>query len=193
MSAPHLPASARRALRALAPGLCAAALLSGCIIETGDERDLPTPVVEPPAADALLKIRELEVTGVTDASEFLELEVHLLDAATNTFLGCSGNLQGLLGVDLSDRRYVVDAHFVKPGGVVGYPNPRDEWLTYADVRGKRLKFVVLEDDLVACPSPQNPEDDVVGVSAPVAADLLGDPAPVAMASGQVTRLVIGTK
>lgn len=171
---------------------CATLLLGGCLGGDEPEEEL-LPVVDPLPSDSHLQLRAIQVDNETDSGNVLEVEVHVLDATTGAFLGCSGNLQGLVNVDQSNLRYNVDAHFVKPGGLVGYPAPRSEWLTRKDVEGKTLKLVVIEDDLSACPTPADPEDDVLGTSVSLAAASLGAPAPVAMASGEVPVLLFGVE
>src|SRR5689334_8732148 len=65
-------------------------------------------------SDPELEINHVEVTGETDFGN-LEVEVHVVDADTNEWLGCAGQDQGLENVDVSDVGYDVSA-FPEDGG-----------------------------------------------------------------------------
>ncbi len=169
---------------------------SACV--SGDVLDeVATPQAEEPVSgrgqqlpgDQTIRIFELQLHGVSD-SGLLEIELHLFDAGSNAFLGCSGPLHGLLSVDYSGLRYSPDAHFVPPGSVSGYPVPRGQWLTAQDVAGKTLRLVVLEEDAVPCPAPPSAEeDDVIAEVAALPGASLA--APRTMQFGDVTHLKIG--
>lgn len=122
----------------------------------------------------------IEVTGEVDTLGFgdLEIEVHLSDADTGAFIGCTGEDQGLDAVDENDTRYDVLGVFVDSTGAR---------LSGAALAGRNLIVRVMEDDNFACPGALDLiSDDEVGVSAPVpAADLPGH-AP--MTFGGVTAL-----
>lgn len=164
------------------------ALLGACV-EPASQGAVESELADP--IGRILRIKQLEVGAVTD-SGLLEVEVHLVNAATGATLGCSGMLQGLNGVDGGQIRYDVNAHFVRPGGILGYPNPRREWLTESDVQGVELRAIVVEDDLAACPTPQGTDDDLIGRSKPMRLDGLGGAMQVEMESAaQVPMLVLG--
>lgn len=169
---------------------------AGCV--SGDVLDeVSAPRSEDPVSgqgqqlpgDQTIRISELQLHGVSD-SGLLEIELHLFDTGSNTFLGCSGPLHGLNGVDYSGLRYSLDAHFVPPGSVSGYPVPRGQWLTAEDVADKTLRLVVLEEDAVPCPAPPSAdEDDVIAEVASLPGASLA--APRTMQFGDVTHLKIG--
>ena len=102
-------------------------------------------------------VRAIEVTGERDFRN-LELELHVLDAATGALFGCAGRGTGLEHVDRSDVRQVVMAPLRTPAGQV---------LSTAELEGERVVIVVIEDDSGACPAPPGRRDDVIGRSAPV--------------------------
>ena len=117
-----------------------------------------------------LWITDVEVTNETDFGA-LEVEVHLFDADSGAFLGCSGQDQGLRDVDASDVDYAVRAHFVDPGGTVR--------LTPDDLAGRSITIQVIEDDQDPCPFPPGTLDDVIGISDPVGGDAIGPDLPLA--------------
>lgn len=169
-------------------GLAAGWLAAGCAEEPRGAGEAAAALAAP--GERILRLQQLQLGAVTDEG-LLEAEVHLVDATTRALIGCSGALHGMLGVDDGLRPYALNAHFVRPGGIVGYPNPRGEWLTEADVRGREVRAIVLEDDLDACPTPQGASDDLIGTSKPVRLDGLGAPLTVEMESGQVQLLRLG--
>ena len=70
-----------------------------------------------PGPPEFLTVTEIEVVNVTDLnllSDLLEVEVHLYDANTGQFLGCSGAESGLDAVDQSDTPYFVNGYFQQP-------------------------------------------------------------------------------
>ncbi len=143
-----------------------------------------------PPRPAPLRLRELSVRDVIDEEGLLELEVHLIDAATGALLGCTGHYQGLLTADVAGVTYLVEAHFVRPNSVRGGPGPWTEWLTHDDVKGRMIVVRVTEDDLNACPEPFGGGDDLLAESAAISGDqLLGQ--LTRFSFGNVTSLVIG--
>lgn len=130
-------------IAALAAGLLGA---SGCIfVDSGPE----------------LRITQLRVTGESDFG-MLDVEVHLFDASTHQFLGCSGEQEGLEHVDDNDLTYRVDAWFRHPD--------HDMELEPSDVRGRLVEVQVIEDDVAPCPAPPGIDDDVIGISPALTAD-----------------------
>ncbi|MCB0292067.1 MAG: hypothetical protein KDH97_17565 [Calditrichaeota bacterium] len=106
-----------------------------------------------------LRISEMMVTGEYDLGK-LEVEVHLFDAETGRFLGCSGQMQGLERVDSSDYVFTVDAEFhcAECGGR----------LFYEDIEDLEVEIWVIEDDEEPCPGPIVPgTDDIIGISDPI--------------------------
>jgi len=116
-----------------------------------------------------LWITDVQVTGETDFG-FLEVEVHLFDADTGEFLGCSGQNEGLENVDVSDVDYQVDAHFVDPGGV--------HRLHPGDLAGRAVEVQVIEDDQDPCPVAPGTLDDVIGISDPIDGGAIGPDLPL---------------
>jgi len=106
----------------------------------------------------------IRVTGETDGpGTRLEIEAHLEDADTGAWIGCAGAAQGMEPVDFDDRGYTVRAYFVgKDGAVIGMD----------DLRGRRVRIHVIEDDSRPCPGPIALDDDDMGTSRAVAADQL---------------------
>ncbi len=115
--------------------------------------------LRPPSA--AVKINEIEVKNISDGIGNLEVEVHIHEAGTDQFLGCSGQLNGLEPVDVSGRRYAVNARFT-------LDQSRQRNLSYYDVKNKNIYAVVIEDDEFPCPCP--PEygsfglDDLITIS-----------------------------
>jgi hypothetical protein len=105
----------------------------------------------------VVKVKEIEVTGITDGIGRLEIEVHLYEQGTDRFLACSGQINGLEGVDVSGQFYNVNASFRRP-----FLGPD---ITYEDVKNKNVYFAVIEDDIFACPCPN---DDPINGDDPVA-------------------------
>lgn len=153
--------------------------LSGCQLDpdaprTFDDWDGPD----------VIRVTEIAV----DESEvlgYLEVEVHLYDADTNARLGCTGEYQGLDGVDDGGISYQVISDFVTPSS---------QPLLFADVAGLSVRVEVTERDNGAivehCPDPPDDDDDTIGVSEPMDADEF-DPA-AGMQFDDVLDLVIGT-
>ncbi len=143
-----------------------------------------------PEDPSFLVITEIELTNITDVQLFndlLEVEVHLYDAHTGLFLGCSGQDSGLREVEVAEVRYSVQGYFQKP------PDG-SEALTVDEIRGRDLYVDVVEDDSDACPIPTNVAtrewDDPIGTSGLFsAADLVP---PLALQFGDVVRIVLGT-
>jgi hypothetical protein len=106
--------------------------------------------------DDAVKITSLEVTGITEAPT-MEIEVYLFDDMTNELLGCAGSAHGLVGVDLPDVRYSVDARLVSAAGTP---------LHGSDIADRTLRFEVWEDDDVpVCPTPISPAgNNLIGKS-----------------------------
>ncbi|MDZ7363850.1 MAG: T9SS type A sorting domain-containing protein [candidate division KSB1 bacterium] len=106
----------------------------------------------------LVKIKEIEVTGVTDGIGRLEIEVHLYEQGTNGFLACSGQINGLENVDFSGQLYHVDARFRRP-----FLGPD---ITYEDIKNKIVYLGIIEDDTFPCPCVTGYDDDPVARTAP---------------------------
>lgn len=113
-------------------------------------------------APTYVAITEIEITNEDDPASLLEVEVHLYDARSGAFLGCSGDADGLAPVDEADVAYLVTGYF---GRV-----PSGDLLTVDDVIGRDLFAVVIEDDHEPCPMPTNEgtfdliTDDLIGES-----------------------------
>jgi hypothetical protein len=107
-------------------------------------------------------ITEIEIANEEDSGTLLEIEVHLYDAHSGLFLGCSGAFDGLEHVDRSDLVYFPDATFARA--------PDGSLLTVDELIGRDLFAVVVEDDDEPCPMPTNEgtldivTDDLVGQS-----------------------------
>ena len=126
----------RRSFRFVVP-LPAPRLLAGVFLTLGSLACESTT----PAPPLFVGITEIEVFGVTDVqplSDRLEVEVHMFDAVTQRFLGCSGQDSGLEEVDYSDVAYLVGATFQAP------PNGQTD-LTIDAVLGRDVYLVVVED------------------------------------------------
>lgn len=108
----------------------------------------------------VVKVKEIAVTGISDGIGKLEIEVHLYDQDSGEFLGCSGQINGLERVDLSEVLYRVDADFQRP-----FLGPM---LTLADIRDRSIYAVVKEDDSLPCPCPDDfvNADELVGITPP---------------------------
>jgi hypothetical protein len=120
-----------------------------------------TDVIAP--APTYVTITEIEIANEEDSGTLLEIEVHLYDAPTGLFLGCSGELDGLEYVDESGIVYYPDATFGRA------PSGRS-LLTVDELIGRDLFAVVIEDDDQPCPVPTNEgtfdlvTDDLIGES-----------------------------
>ena len=121
----------------------------------------------------------IEITGESDGFGALEVEVHLFDADTNEFLGCSGQSSGLEGVDSSNVRYDVVAWFIDASSAM---------VPASALAGRNVRVEVTEDDNFPCPGSNLGEDDLVGISAPVPASDLATLAPLAF--GRVVYLAL---
>lgn len=97
---------------------------------------------------------------VTNESDFglLDMEIHLYDADTGAHLGCSGQYQGMEGVDASDISYPLLAWFIDDTGNI---------LPMSALTGRNLDVEVWEDDFDPCPTAAGDPDDLVGASGPV--------------------------
>jgi hypothetical protein len=120
-----------------------------------------TDVIAP--APTFVTITEIEIANEDDSGTFLEVEVHLYDARTGNFLGCSGEFDGLEHVDESGVVYFPDATFGRaPDG--------GSLLTVDELIGRDLYAIVVEDDEDPCPVPTNEgtldivTDDLIGES-----------------------------
>lgn len=108
-------------------------------------------------------IAEIEIANEDDSGTLLEVEVHLFDAHSGLFLGCSGAGDGLEYVDETSVVYFPDATFVRAGG-------GRSLLTVDELIGRDLFAVVIEDDDEPCPVPTNEgsfdlvTDDLIGES-----------------------------
>jgi hypothetical protein len=136
--------------------------------------------------DAVL-ITEIQVQNMGDGVDnILEVEAHLYDADSDTFLGCSGATSGLRYVELSGNLYQVQAFFLKPP--VG-----DEVLTYDEIAQRNVYVMVTEDDRDACPYPPSigggvNQDDLFGTSPPFPGQDLASSQTLGF--GDVVRLVM---
>jgi hypothetical protein len=100
----------------------------------------------------------IEITGETDNIGFgsLEVEIHLFDADTGAFLGCSGEHSGMESVDESNQRYPVLAWFQDTSGV---------HVPMSSLAGRNVRVDVIEDDAYPCPQTADlGADDPVGSS-----------------------------
>lgn len=107
--------------------------------------------------DDIITITAMQVTGITDESGTLEIELYVFDNVTNQLLGCVGSAGGLGPVDAPDVRYNLDATLMDVnGGALGS-------LTLG---ANAVRFEVWEDDdAPVCPTSLNPSgNDLVGVS-----------------------------
>lgn len=153
--------------------------LAGCQLEPDpprsfDDRNDPD----------ILRVTEIAVDE-TETWGYLEVEVHLYDAVTDQRIGCTGEYQGLDGVDSGGVSYQVISDFVTTTG---------DRLLFEDVAGLGLVVEVMERDngstIAHCPDPPDADDDVIGISEPVDATAFA-PA-LGMQFDDVLDLVIGT-
>lgn len=93
----------------------------------------------------------------------LEVEVHLYDAATDAWLGCSGDEFGLANVAYGNTLYNVQAWFVDA-------NSRP--LGVDQLAGRQLRIRVTEDDLAECPTRPGSDDDEIADWEPIPASSL---------------------
>lgn len=120
-----------------------------------------TDVIAP--TPTFVTITEIEIANEDDSGTLLEVEVHLFDARTGLFLGCSGERDGLEYVDEPGVVYYPDATFGRA------PDGRS-LLTVDELIGRDLFAVVIEDDQEPCPVPTNEGtvdiviDDLIGES-----------------------------
>lgn len=127
-------------------------------------------------------ITSIEITGESDPFSRLDVELHLYDADTQDFIGCSGNDQGMERVDASDLRYPIEAWF--------YDVQLDRRVRPDDLEGRDVIVEVWEDDGNPCPSPAASVDgdDPVGVSGRLPGDGIGEVGPLSF--GNVIELEI---
>lgn len=107
--------------------------------------------------DDVITITAMQVTGMTDESGTLEIEVYVFDNVTNKLLGCVGSAGGLGPVDASDVRYNLNATLIDLAG---------DTLGSLALAPNAVRFEVWEDDdTPVCPTALNPSgNDLVGVS-----------------------------
>ena len=131
-----------------------------------------------------LWITRIEITGENDPLSRLDVEVHMYDADTGEFVGCSGNEHGLEPVDASDLRYPVEAWFYDVQG--------DRRVDPEDLFGRNVVLEVWEDDGNPCPSPADSVDgdDPVGVSGPLPGEGLGEVGPLGFGNVVYLELAI---
>jgi hypothetical protein len=99
-------------------------------------------------------VSAINVTGESDFGS-LEVEVHVRDAVTNAWLGCSGGGQGLEQVDLNNTTY----------NVVGWFSDANRRTVGIDqLAGRTLRLEVSEDDDNQCPGGNGGGDDPIGSS-----------------------------
>jgi hypothetical protein len=101
-------------------------------------------------------VSAISVTGEGDLGS-LEVEVHLRDAFTNTWLGCSGGNSGLAGVDSNNVTYTVAGWFI---------DAQRRAIGVEALAGRTLRFEVSEDDFNECPGVNGSGDDAIGSSPP---------------------------
>jgi hypothetical protein len=83
--------------------------------------------------------------GAFDAE--LEVEVHLRDADDDELVACTGGREGMAKVDFDDVAYDdVSSFFILPD---------ESPLLPEDVQDRMLVAVVVEDDEIPCPAPEN--------------------------------------
>lgn len=127
-----------------------------------------------------LWITSIEITDEEDFSR-LDVELHLYDANSDEFLGCSGKTDGMEDVDASDLEYSIEAAFY---------DRDDRRIHPRDLRGRDVIIEVWEDDGLPCPVPATTTDgdDPVGVSGPLAGDNIA--ALGALSFDNVVRLTL---
>ena len=164
--------------------ICSAALVSltgACELDPAPPHDFD---LTSPGPD-VIRVTEIAVDD-TELWGYLEVEVHLYDADTGETLGCTGENEGLDGVDDGGVSYQVLSDFV---------TPTSEPLLFDDIADRNVIVEVTERDNLdgysyRCPVPPGDDDDVIGTSEPFVASAF-DPA-LGMAFGDVIDLVIGT-
>jgi hypothetical protein len=105
--------------------------------------------------DDMITVKSIEVKNIVDESGTLEIEVYLVDDATNQVYGCAGGRHGLSTVDASNVRYTVDATLVdrtiRPIGALSFERHAAHIEVWED------------DDDPICPEPLDPAgNDLVG-------------------------------
>jgi hypothetical protein len=101
-------------------------------------------------------VSAISVTGESDFGS-LEVEVHLRDAITNTWLGCSGGSSGLASVDSNNVTYTVVGWFM---------DSQRRAIGVEALAGRTLRLEVSEDDSNECPGTNGSGDDPIGSSPP---------------------------
>jgi hypothetical protein len=127
----------------------------------------------------------IEITGETDNIGFgsLEVEVHLFDADTGAFLGCSGEHSGMEGVDESNERYPVLAWFQDRLG---------DRVPMSTLAGRNIRVQVIEDDAFPCPeSADLGADDPVGSATGIPAASLATMDPMTFENVVYLELTAG--
>ncbi len=111
---------------------------------------------------AIGDINYVSAISVTDESDFgaLEVEVHLRDATTNTWLGCSGGRSGLENVDSNNTTYTVTGWFM---------DAQSRAVGVEALANRNLRLEVSEDDSNECPGTNGSGDDPIGSSPPIPA------------------------
>jgi hypothetical protein len=116
-------------------------------------------------------ITKIEVSNTQEGGfngPLIEVEVHILDVATDSLIGCAGENTGLGGVENDNQVYDVSAHFVNySGGLMIFP----------DLAERDIQFVGIESDAGShCPTPADltdeltsDDDDLYGVSRTISA------------------------
>jgi hypothetical protein len=149
----------------------------GCTLtRTWDTATLPAGVhpLRAVATDAAARstTRQLDVTigdipyvsqiSVTGESDFgaLEVEVHIRDAATSQWLGCTGMSQGMENVDSNNTTYTV---------VGWFSDATSRTIGIEQLAGRSLRLEVSEDDDNNCPGTNGGGDDPIGSSGPIPA------------------------
>jgi hypothetical protein len=109
-------------------------------------------------------VSQISVTGESDFGS-LEVEVHIRDAATNAWLGCTGMGQGMQNVDDNNTTY----------NVVGwFSDAQSRTVGIEQLAGRTLRLEVSEDDDNQCPGTNGGGDDPIGTSPSIAAASLAN-------------------
>jgi len=125
----------------------------------------------------LFEIQLSELSPV-DSGQVREAEIHLYDAATDFFLGCTG-----AAIDSANVLYQLDLPLAKSPCLFGN-------LTYDDVRERSIYVVVVEDTVVASCHSDLSVLSTAGRSQTFAGSHLNE--PYTLQFGRVTRLTLGS-
>ncbi len=98
--------------------------------------------------------------NASDGFGTLEVEVHMYDAATGVWLGCSGDEYGLANVAVGNTLYAVTGYFVD---ALSRPLGVDQ------LAGRNVRLVVTEDDYIECPATPHSTDEIIAQGPSIAA------------------------